>query len=124
MYAIRSYYAGNYSGYREWKREQERLAAEELKTQLKKSETGAVRQVRQVSKPTWAEKKEYEQLTVDIARLEKRKQELSEWMNNGTGSPDELTEWSMIYGEITADRITSYNVCYTKLLRWLSAVLR
>ncbi len=105
-------FPGNYSGYREWKREQERLAAEELKTQLKKSETGAVRQVRQVSKPTWAEKKEYEQLTVDIARLEKRKQELSEWMNNGTGSPDELTEWSMIYGEITAE-LDVYE------LRWL-----
>ncbi|PKP16174.1 MAG: hypothetical protein CVU06_15140 [Bacteroidetes bacterium HGW-Bacteroidetes-22] len=105
-------FPGNYSGYREWKKEQERQAAEELKNQTKKPEVESARQVKLVSKPTWAEKKEYEQLIIDIARLEKRKLELSDCMNSGTGSPDQLMGWSTVYGEVVAELDTCE-------LRWL-----
>lgn len=105
-------FPGNYSAYREWKREQESQAAAEEKNSPAKPKTPPSRPARVSNKPTWAERKEYEQLASDIDRLEKLKELLTNKLNSGEGSPEELLSWSKQYEGVAGE-------LDIKELRWL-----
>ncbi|NDK55295.1 ABC-F family ATP-binding cassette domain-containing protein [Pontibacter fetidus] len=78
-------FPGNYTDYREWLKEQEKAEPETKPTIAvapapeKKPEQPAGKR-----KATYQEKKEYEQLEKEIAKLEQRKTEIIELMNAGT----------------------------------------
>ncbi|SFH19962.1 ABC-F family ATP-binding cassette domain-containing protein [Pontibacter chinhatensis] len=80
-------FAGNYSDYREWQKEQEKQ--DKLQQDEAKAATPAPvaekkpEQPNNKRKATYNEKKEYEQLEKEIARLETRKAEIIDTMNNG-----------------------------------------
>ena len=61
---------------------------------------------------TYKERKEFEQLEVDIEQLELEKKELVDKMNSGEGSAQDLQSWSERYEvvEVTLDE---------KTMRWL-----
>ncbi len=63
-------------------------------------------------KMSFNEKREFEQLEQDIAQLEEEKSQLEEAMNSGELTPDELTEKSKRFGELT-DELDE------KEMRWL-----
>jgi ATP-binding cassette subfamily F protein uup len=63
-------------------------------------------------KLTWKERKELEQLEIEIPKLEEEKNLLLQKMNSGTGRSQELTEWGKNYQTIS-DEID------TKTMRWL-----
>lgn len=78
-------FPGNYTDYREWQKEQEKVLQEEAKTAIpapvapKKQE-----QPENKRKATYNEKKEYERLEQEIEQLESRKAEIIESMNSGS----------------------------------------
>ncbi len=90
-------FPGNYSEYRTWqglreKEEQERQPATKQKDN-KPTRTNTWRG-EQVRKLTFKERKEMEQLEVEIAALEAEQAELEEMLCSGTLSPDELNQKS------------------------------
>ncbi|MHA6247267.1 ABC-F family ATP-binding cassette domain-containing protein [Pontibacter sp. CAU 1760] len=97
-------FAGNYTDYREWLKEQEKQ--EKLEQETKKAVAPVVEEKKQDKpvnkrKASYAEQKEYEQLEKDLANLEKRKTELTEIMSAGTTTDHEqLTAWATELKEI------------------------
>ena len=87
-------FPGNYSRYREWKEERKQLEREATKPKEKeapaKQKTSSIERRRM----TFKEKREYEQLEVDIATLEAEKADIEAALCSGTLSVDELTEKS------------------------------
>lgn len=77
-------FPGNYTDYREWQKEQEKLQQEEAKAapapvvEKKQEQPNAKR------KATFNEKKEYERLEQEIEQMETRKSEIIETMNSNT----------------------------------------
>jgi ATP-binding cassette subfamily F protein uup len=69
-------------------------------------------QINAEKKLTWKERKELEQLEIEIPTLEHEKESLLQKMNSGAGTPQELNEWSVAYQTIS-DEIDE------KTLRWL-----
>jgi ATP-binding cassette subfamily F protein uup len=65
-----------------------------------------------VSKLTWKERKELEQLEIEIPVLEQEKDTLLQKMNGGTGTSQELYEWGIAYQNLS-DEIDA------KTMRWL-----
>ncbi len=120
--AIRDY-PGNYSQYRIWMKEQEKLSAtndpntkrffpdDEKAVNVKKDETvkatnGAVK------KFTYKERREYELLEKEIAELEKEKKSVTEKLSSSEGSFPDLQQLSA--------RIAQINVLLEeKEMRWL-----
>ena len=85
-------FPGNYTDYREWKlakEEHERKAA----AKPKEEKTKRVR-TNERRRMTFKERKEFEQLEVEIAGLESEKKAIEEALCSGTLSVDELTEKS------------------------------
>jgi len=120
--AIRDY-PGNYSQYRIWMKEQEKLSAtndlnikrffpdDDKAVNLKKDETvkatnGAVK------KFTYKEKREYELLEAEIAELEKEKKSVTEKLSSGEGSFQDLQQLSARIAQINAS-------LEEKEMRWL-----
>ncbi len=120
--AIRDY-PGNYSQYRIWMKEQEKLPGttdpntkrffpdDEKAINVKKDETvkttnGAVK------KFTYKEKREYEILEKDIAELEKEKKSVTEKLSSGEGSFQDLQQLSARIAQINAS-------LEEKEMRWL-----
>lgn len=109
---VKDYY-GNYTDYR--------IARDKELKQQKKAEN-ALRQAQNVEeapaekpvskKMTYKERKEFEQLEVDIEQLEVEKQELVDKMNSGAGSAQELQTWSERYEQVEAE-------LDEKSMRWL-----
>src|SRR5690606_21142890 len=86
-------FPGNYTDYREWLKEQEKVVQETKPTapviEQKQEKTEGKR------KPTYQEKKEFEELEKEMPRLETRRTELIETMNAGTTTDHEqLNAWA------------------------------
>lgn len=106
---IISGFPGNYSEYRQWSVEQEKE-----KQHRKKPAKPHEKRVKSQRKPklTYAQKKELEQLSVEIEKLEQQKKALEEQLNSGTLTAGQLQEKSVQYRNVL-------NSLDTKELRWL-----
>lgn len=109
---IKDFY-GNYTDYRLARDKELRIEkkAEKLqrKTETKETKTSK----RDTSnKLTFKEKKEFDELGLEIDALEKEKKELLEKMNSGTGNGEELVTWSQRYQEVS-------DLLDEKSMRWL-----
>jgi ABC transport system ATP-binding/permease protein len=94
---IKDYY-GNYSQYLEYSARQEaneKRQAATLKTPAKEK-----RQKTDQNKPTYKQKKEFEELEIEIEYLEKQKSQLIEKLNVGQGAPEEFRVWSEQIGTL------------------------
>ena len=63
-------------------------------------------------KLTWKERKELEQIELEIPKLEAEKELLLQKMNTGTGSAQELHEWGNAYQNFSED-------IDIKTMRWI-----
>ena len=84
-------FPGNYSDYRDWKREKEVHEKQAAKPQEDKTKKVRLNDKRKL---TFKEKKEMEQLEADIASLEIEKKEVEDALCSGTLDVEKLTEYS------------------------------
>ena len=111
---IKDYY-GNYTEYRLERDKELRLQKRIAKINapaVTEESKGKPARASNPNKMTFKERKEFETLEVEIEQLEKEKAELIEKMNSGSGSSQELTDWSRRYQEVE----TSLD---DKSMRWL-----
>jgi ATP-binding cassette subfamily F protein uup len=93
-------FPGNYTQYRDWKDEQDRIAKEaeaetaRLAQQKRPTEKPQTKPAETKRKLTWKEQKELEALDVEIPRMELEKEQLETAMSSGTLSNSELLEKS------------------------------
>lgn len=86
-------FPGNYTDYREWK--DERKATEREQARQKEKPVIKVKETpNERKKMTFKERREFEQLEMDIAHLEEERNEIETALCSGTLSVDELTEKS------------------------------
>lgn len=86
-------FPGNYTDYREWK--DERKATEREQSRQKEKPVIKVKETpNERKKMTFKERREFEQLEMDIARLEEERNGIETALCSGTLSVDELTEKS------------------------------
>ncbi len=106
-------FPGTYTDYREHKIEQERkeraeqVREEKPAVERKKNESTSAKR-----KLSFAEKREYESLPVEIEALEKERSEIEAALNSGSLSSDELVAKSQRIGEVV-------NLLSDKEMRWL-----
>jgi ATP-binding cassette subfamily F protein uup len=109
---VKDYY-GNYTDYR-IARDKELKLQKRAEKEQRLAQTSVEQPVEKpVSKKmTYKERKEFEQLEVDIEQLELEKKELVDKMNSGEGTAQDLQSWSERYEvvEVTLDE---------KTMRWL-----
>lgn len=84
-------FPGNYSDYRDWKQAKANHEKASLKPKEEKTQRVRLNEKRRM---TFKERKEFEQLEQDIARLEEEKKHIEESLCSGELSVDELTEKS------------------------------
>ena len=87
-------FPGNYSRYREWKEERKQLEREASKPKEKEVPAKQKTSITERRRMSFKEKREYEQLEVEIATLEAEKADIEAALCSGTLSVDELTEKS------------------------------
>ena len=88
-------FPGNYTQYRQWSQLQPNEPKESKETKTdKETKTAPENNTQQKRKLTYKEKRELEQLEIDIEKLETEQRELEEALCSGTLSVDELTEKS------------------------------
>ncbi|MGL5732366.1 MAG: ABC transporter ATP-binding protein, partial [Bacteroidales bacterium] len=107
-------FPGHYSHYRAWKEMQEEEAAQQKK-ETPAAAPKAVKQDRSnepKKKLSFNEKREFEQLEVDLPKLEQEKADIETEMSTGTLSADELLSKSNRISELI-DEIDG------KTMRWL-----
>ena len=110
-------FPGNYTQFREWKADKERLEAEEQKLEKnEKSQKSDIDQSRQEqekkTKLTYREKQEFESLEKEIEKLEQEKSILTDKLSSGNLSTDELLN--------SSNRITELiDLIEEKTMRWL-----
>ena len=102
-------FPGNYSDYRDWKEAKERHDKEAEKP--KEEKTARVR-LNDKRKMTFKEKKEFEQLEIEIAQLEEEKKDIEAALCSGSLSVEELTEKSKRLPEVN-------DLIDEKFMRWL-----
>ncbi len=95
---IKDFY-GNYSEYRIKKNLEERKERNSSGVKVKK----VYKKSPQSNKPTYKQKKEFENHEIEIDHFEKEKDELIEKLNNGDGSAVELNDWSKRIAQIIDD---------------------
>ena len=111
---VKDFY-GNYTEYR-----LEKEQAEKRRRKMESSVRGAVCEKETASLPTnpssgkltWKERKELEQLEIEISTWEEKKDLLLQKMNSGTGTPQELQEWGTAYQNLSVE-------IDAKTMRWL-----
>ena len=103
-------FPGNYSIYRDYLSDREQLEKQEQVAARPKQVSE--KQKKQAQKLTFHEKKEFEQLELDLEKLENEKKELEEALNSGELQPDELLQKSKRFAELT-DELGE------KEMRWL-----
>ncbi|WP_423128138.1 ABC transporter ATP-binding protein [Gaoshiqia sp. Z1-71] len=103
-------FPGNYSIYRDHVSEREQLEKQEQAAAKPKPVTE--KQKKQVQKLTFHEKREFEQLELDMEKLENEKKDLVEALHSGELQPDELLRKSKRFAELT-DELEE------KEMRWL-----
>ncbi len=106
-------FPGNYTQYREWKDIQDLLEKENVASQLKQPKPRQERERRdEKKKPTFNEKREFEELDSLIPKLEEEKTKLEAELSSGTLSNDELIEKSNRIGMLI-------NEIDEKTMRWM-----
>ncbi|MFV0553968.1 MAG: ABC transporter C-terminal domain-containing protein, partial [Mangrovibacterium sp.] len=104
-------FPGNYSIYRNWADEQEELRKQEAAQEKPKPiENKAPK--KNTAKLSFNEKREFEQLELELPKLEEEKEALETAMNSGELTPQELLEKSERYA-ILKDELDE------KEMRWL-----
>ena len=102
-------FPGNYSDYRNWLSEQAKLQAQASPQEKQKSQEKP--KTERTAKLTFKERKEFEQLTIEIDQLTTEKNQLDNLFNSGREIPD-IIEKSARYNEIK-------ELLDEKELRWL-----
>ena len=97
---IRDYHA-SYTEYRAMKQEQERV--ERKAKQVVKEQNAPIKKPKTSNKPTFKQKKEFEELTAKIEELENAKTEVMAKLNAGEGSPEDFSEWSQQFAQLESD---------------------
>ncbi|MET0572194.1 MAG: ATP-binding cassette domain-containing protein, partial [Pedobacter agri] len=109
-------FPGNYSRYREWIKDAERLPVTGFQSPVKKTpaeETGNMQpETGNRKKPSFKEKREFDLLEKEIADLNKEKETITVRLNNSATSYQELQELSNRIGEV-------HRLLDEKELRWL-----
>ncbi|MFV0521343.1 MAG: ABC-F family ATP-binding cassette domain-containing protein [Mangrovibacterium sp.] len=105
-------FPGNYSIYRNWADEQEELRKGKTSVSEKSKVSVEKPKKKNVIKLTFKEKRELEQLELDIIDLEEEKEKLENLMNSGELSSQELLEKSTSYASLKEE-------LDKKELRWL-----
>ncbi len=117
-------FAGNYSDYRTEKLEEERLEMEKnkvgksykqenVKIESPKTNNVSTSNGKETKrKVSFKEQKEYENLALEISKLETEKTGVISKLNGGSGSHTELTQWSARIGELDG-------MIEEKTFRWL-----
>lgn len=104
---IRDYHS-NYSDYLK-----DKLAAQRVETQQKRSEKPQYERPKSTNKPTFKQQQEYKSLTAEIQQLEAEKHELETLLGGGEEvSHEKIAAWSLRIGEIM-------ELLDGKELRWL-----
>jgi len=100
--------------YSEWREKKEMMEKVEEKRQRDEKSTAkaAERKAEEKKKASFKEKFELEQLEKDMASLEGEKKELNDKLNSGTGTHEDLMQWSRRYEEVI-------NLLDEKSFRWL-----
>ena len=99
-------YPGNYSDYREWSKKQQAerdLRNAEAKRQAKKEKGLEVKEVSNVRKLSYEERKEFRRLEKEIEKLEKKKLELSNKFSDTSLSGEDFANLSKELGQIDKD---------------------
>lgn len=104
-------FPGNYTEYRQWLKEQEKKNQNEIPQRVR-AESKPSPPERKRNKLTYSQKKELEQLTTEIAQLEKEKKEIEDLLSSGQLNAKELTEKSTRFSEIE-------KLLEDKEMRWL-----
>ncbi|HEY3405780.1 MAG TPA: ABC-F family ATP-binding cassette domain-containing protein, partial [Ohtaekwangia sp.] len=101
---------GNYSDYRDWIEEQEAGGSkdEPVKPIVKEEKPKAT----EGKKASFKEKQEFEKLQSEIAELEKKKEEITHLLNQGTTDHKQLQQWSLDIQNINS-------TLEEKTMRWL-----
>lgn len=107
---VKDYY-GNYTVYYRIKLAEEAQALSKAQ-ELKPKKVKEVRQEDKVKKPSYKERKEFEELEQSIQILEDQKQFIMDRMNSGICSPEELSKLAVEYSLAEAQ-------LETKLNRWI-----
>ena len=94
---IRDYHA-SYTEYRAMKQEQERVARKAK--QVVKEQNTSAKKPKVNNKPTYKQKKEFEELTTKIEELENAKTEVMAKLNAGEGSPEDFSQWSQEFSKL------------------------
>ena len=97
---IRDYHA-SYTEYRMMKQEKERV--ERKAKQVVKEQNTPLKKPKATNKPTYKQKKEFEELTVKIEDLENFKSQLMVKLNAGEGSPEDFSNWSQQFAQLEDD---------------------
>ena len=109
-------YPGNYSQYRDWLKDKEELPVASFLLPVKNEtelETGNMKPVTgNKRKLSFKEKREFEVLEKEIADLADEKKSITEKLNNGSTSFEELQRLSVRIGEVT-------QLLDEKEMRWL-----
>lgn len=103
-------FAGNYTQLREKQQEEERI--EKPVRDVRPAVTEAPAKKERKAGMTFKEKREFEQLSSEIEKLESDKKRIEEEMSSGLKSPDELYSLSLEHGKVM-------NSLDEKELRWL-----
>jgi ABC transport system ATP-binding/permease protein len=102
-------FLGNYSDYREYQTEKEKVEKQQQKSPEEKTEAKTSDSPK---KYTFQQKKEYEQLEKEIEKLEAKKKEIEEGLFSGTLSNEAISSQSLELGKVIED-------IETKTTRWL-----
>ena len=107
-------FPGNYTQYREWQQLKSKEEYDQKKKNDKPEEAHQAKRINHDSsrRLTYKEKREFEQLTTEIAQLEKEQKEIEEQLCSGTLNIDELTTKSKRLPEIKS-------LLDEKEMRWL-----
>ena len=99
---IKDFY-GNYTDYKLARDKELRIEKkiEKLQKESEQSDEPRITKREKSNKLTFKEKKEFEELGLEIDGLEKEKTDLLEKMNSGTGTSDELSQWGKRYQEVS-----------------------
>jgi ATP-binding cassette subfamily F protein uup len=103
-------FPGNYSDYREWKREARQR--EEKMAEKPKEEKAAKVRLNDKRRMSFKERREFEQLEKEIAELEQEKRDIEAALCGGVSDVDEITRLSKRLPEVN-DQIDE------KSMRWL-----
>ncbi len=104
-------FPGNYSEYREWKQENDKLKDAEKPKEQQKTKASNAEKNRNSNKLTFKERKEFEELTKELDSLNNEKQEIETIFSNGSNTAD-LDKLAKRYNELKS-------IIDEKEYRWL-----